>query len=1079
MKRSKFTMRFFVVWLVLCLGLVGFTLTGGEAQQESPIANLPAKLVSPGVRLIKSDENSVILELSTPGYELEKAAIDGVTHHLLSVPDYGLLAEKGAPQLPMKAVMVGVPVESTVTMRILEADDLLLPNQYDIRPAPRPIVDWELPELRGGGASLAPRYLGQEFVKDEKVYLADAFYPAELASVTDVGFIRQQRVARLELHPFQYNSMSRQVRMVRRLVVELTFTYPEGKAPSSLVDIQEAGGFEEILRSSLLNYESARWWRGKVPQAALTSFQPPPQPGYRVVVEQDGIYEMTYDDLDTAGLPVSGPDPLDPLTFQLFNKGDEVAIYVKGEGDGNFGEDDYIIFYGEALDTRYTRANVYWLTYGQTYDVSRMDKKDGTPSETPSVPGYFEATVLLEENPRYWSNMPGGDDQDRWVWTYVYGKDPVPGSWTTPEGSLSLPNMVSGTYSATLRAQLHGNTADDSVDLDHHVKLYVNDNFVGHAWWDGKTSYPFVAEFPSAHLTGTNTIKVECPGDTGRTGYDVVWIDWLEVDYRRTYTTTTGSDYLRFFGSDQVGTWDYHVSGFATDDFDDSKVFDITDPANVSRVVSATVETSSSYTLKFKDTVTDTREYWALTTAERLSPVSIELDTPSNLQLTTNGADYIIITHSDFYTDVLALDNRRATQGPRTMVVDVQDVYDEFSYGVFDPRAIRDFLAYSFSSWVEPPPSYVLLVGDGHYDFKDNKSSGMGNYIPPYMAAEVDDTIGEAPADNRYVCLSGGDDIWPDMHIGRLPANSSAEAQVMVNKILSYEQNPPSGDWNSKVLFVAEDQPDGAGNFWDLSDDIANNYLPSAYTADKVYYDSHPGDPILYHPDPPRPQPPYYSGVDDVRAAAVAAMNEGCLLVNYVGHGAVTFWAEENLFGINDISSLTNGLRLPMMLPMTCQEGYFASPYPTAPSLGESLVRADGKGAIASWSATGWGMALGHHYLDKGFFTAVFSDTISEIGTATYLGKLNLYDSTDGYRDLMDTYVLFGDPFMKLNLPACDAADYDNDGRITVGDVMQVAAHWDTEWGDANFDRKYDLDDDGDVDIVDVMWVAGRWEEVC
>ena len=113
----------------------------------------------------------------------------------------------------------------------------------------------------------------------------------------------------------------------------------------------------------------------------------------------------------------------------------------------------------------------------------------------------------------------------------------------------------------------------------------------------------------------------------------------------------------------------------------------------------------------------------------------------------------------------------------------------------------------------------------------------------------------------------------------------------------------------------------------------------------------------------------------------------------------------------------------------------------------------------------------------------MFTDNISEIGTATYLGKLKLYTETGGedspYRDLMDTFVLFGDPFMKLNLPLCDAADYDNDGKITVGDIMQVAAHWDTQWGDALFDRKYDLDDDGDVDITDVMWVAVRWEEEC
>jgi len=165
------------------------------------------------------------------------------------------------------------------------------------------------------------------------------------------------------------------------------------------------------------------------------------------------------------------------------------------------------------------------------------------------------------------------------------------------------------------------------------------------------------------------------------------------------------------------------------------------------------------------------------------------------------------------------------------------------------------------------------------------------------------------------------------------------------------------------------------------------------------------------------------------------------------------------------------------MLSMTCATGYFH--YPSINCLDESLIRAQGKGTIASFSPTGFGMALGHHYLNQGFFTAVFTDTISEIGMATYLGKLNLYENTTGYHDLIDTFVLFGDPFMKLNLPACDAADFDNDGRITVVDIMRVAAHWGTQWGDENYDRKYDLDDDGPITVADIMRVATQWRNTC
>jgi hypothetical protein len=627
-----------------------------------------------------------------------------------------------------------------------------------------------------------------------------------------------------------------------------------------------------------------------------------------------------------------------------------------------------------------------------------------------------------------------------------------------------LSTIVTDSYTSTLRVSLYG-----AADQDHHTKLYVNSQLVEDATWEGFVGRISEVSFPQSYLVEDNTIKVECLKDPG-IPYDIVFVDWVEVGFHDTYIAE--NDRLRFSG-DQAGTWEYHVDGFTASDIE---AFDITDPVSPTHIISTTVESTSIYThtLKFEDTITDRREYLALTAAQRLSPLSIVQDTPSDLHSTSNGADYIIITHSDFAVhlpgdrdDIYDLESHRQSQGLRTMVVDVQDVYDEFSYGILDARAIRDFLAYAYQNWVPPAPSYVLLVGDGNYDFKNNLGNSPPNYVPPYLS-RVDPSLGETACDNHYVAVNG-DDILPDMHIGRLPVTSSAEASTVINKILDYEQPPPDGDWNQKALFVADNVPDDAGDFVALSDDIVDNYLPGPYTDDQVYLNDYCGPPT----SPPTPCPA-------ATAAIIEAINDGRLLVNYIGHGATVSWAQERVFRAdatrNDIASLTNGPKLPMMLSMTCSTGYFH--HTSSPCLDESLLRAEDKGAIASWSATGFGMALGHHYLDQGFFTAVFNDK-QDIGTATYLGKLNLYENTSGYHDLLDTYILFGDPFMKLNLPACDAADFDKDRHITVADIMQVAVHWDTEWGDENFDRRYDLDDDGDTDIVDIMRVAAQWDKTC
>jgi hypothetical protein len=102
-----------------------------------------------------------------------------------------------------------------------------------------------------------------------------------------------------------------------------------------------------------------------------------------------------------------------------------------------------------------------------------------------------------------------------------------------------------------------------------------------------------------------------------------------------------------------------------------------------------------------------------------LSPLEIREEQPSELMNEDIGADYIIVTHGDFITDVQPLADHRAGKGLRTMVVDVEDVYDEFNHGVMHPEAIRDFLAYARNRWEAPAPLYVLLVGDGHYDPRD------------------------------------------------------------------------------------------------------------------------------------------------------------------------------------------------------------------------------------------------------------------------------------------------------------------------------------------------------------------------
>ena len=84
----------------------------------------------------------------------------------------------------------------------------------------------------------------------------------------------------------------------------------------------------------------------------------------------------------------------------------------------------------------------------------------------------------------------------------------------------------------------------------------------------------------------------------------------------------------------------------------------------------------------------------------------------------------------------------------------------------------------------------MLLVGDGHYDFKNVTGTPQLNLIPPYLIP-IDPWIGETAADNRYVSVDGPSDFMPDMAIGRIPAQTAADVTAAVTKILAYEDPSP------------------------------------------------------------------------------------------------------------------------------------------------------------------------------------------------------------------------------------------------------------------------------------------------
>jgi hypothetical protein len=357
--------------------------------------------------------------------------------------------------------------------------------------------------------------------------------------------------------------------------------------------------------------------------------------------------------------------------------------------------------------------------------------------------------------------------------------------------------------------------------------------------------------------------------------------------------------------------------------------------------------------------------------------------------------------------------------------VNVQDIYDEFSDGVFDPNAIHDFLVYTYANWVHPAPTYVLLVGDGNYDYKNYMGSNETNYIPPYLA-DVDPWSGEIPADNIYVSFSTADRL-PDMALGRLPVKTAAEASAVVQKILSYTSNA-NGDWINKTSFVADD-PDSGGNF-PASSDTISGLLPENYSVQKIYL---PTGVTSTSPE-----------VVQARLDIMSAFNGGRFLIQFTGHSTPYQWTFESLLDTNNVPTLTNANHLPFVVSMTCLTGDYSivsSPTIDRSSLDETLVRAANGGAIASFSPLGKGLSAGHDILSQGLYHSLFDENVLELGLVTTQAKVYLYANSTSYRDLIDTYLLLGDPAIRLPLTptAVNLKSFSFHARSPVGILLDWA----------------------------------------
>jgi hypothetical protein len=960
-----------------------------------------------GVQLLSSDDAGISLEMVAPDYVIVDDNVDGAACQRIvmdgGADEYAQSAITGAPQLPLHTALIGAPPSGAATLTITEIESEVVRTDYIACPAPELAVDWDGLKTDGDQSS-ATYYVERDAEFDPAIYGRAQPYPEQPALLEEVGFMRSQRLARVVFSPFQINPVEKTLILHRRMVVNLNFDEAAAQRASATAassPVQESPTFDRLLMSMLVNGEDARRWRSAPSTAAgiaaaeMTAAAPwrAPQQAWRVNIDADGLYRLGYDDLAAAGMEL---DAIVPDNLRVLVDGKEIAIQVDGAEDGSFDPGDQLIFYAEGTDDspdeRYAPVNVYWLTYGEKAGKRMETRPSVSSANISSAPGYME-TLRLDSNLSYVSSLPMESGYDHWY------SSKVTAAGQNSARSLDMPivldQLAPDIGEATVSMALAGN-----VKGRHHVKFYINNVEVHEAEWNGRTYQEMSATFDAALLkVGLNFIRLELINDTPNQSVDMVYIDWIQLDYPR---KLVADDDPFFFTGAGPGAWSYDISGVSNSQ---AAVYDITNLYAVSRID----VTAQNNRLAFGDSQPDTRQYVIVAPDQLLTPAGV--DVAVSTSLAHGGADYLMIAPRAFFSALQPLADYRAAQGYRVRVVDVQDIYDQFAYGRVSAEAIRDFLAYAYRNWTPPAPTFVLLVGDGNYDPKQYLPTSASTMIPPYLEM-VDPDLGETAADNRFVSVAGNDNV-PDMHLGRFPANTIDDVRAMVEKTIRYEEAPSGQEWQRNLLFVADDLEGGGGVFQNYSNAIADGVTTTLQGEMTPLVPRNSNKIKLYLDD----NCPDGNPATACSQRIVDTINEGVLLVSYVGHGAKEYWAAEKLLARTSLQQLSNMDRLPIMLPMTCLEGFYHDAASDAASFGESIVRIPGRGAVASWSPTGFGLVSGHDYLEKGFLLAIFHYRFREIGVATTYGKMRLVTNgpSTRYDDLLDTFVLFGDPALRIN----------------------------------------------------------------
>jgi len=942
------------------------------------------------IEIVRADEKGILFEYQPVNVRLDMAVtfdstVAGKPAQRLAISNCARTTATGGYDLPVRIILVGIPPGARPEVMAFASGE----NEIAVTEA-----------AKNG------RAVDRENLRAVDNYALDEERKGvESRVIPDRPFwIGNQRVLRLKLFPARYDAAAGAYRVVEKLQVEVRLNSLERFVASPTFN-----SWEKVLRNGILNYEQAKVFRGRpeasgklVKAAAFSSPFSQSSNWVRATFNENGIYRIDRNMLSAAGVSVTS---IDPRTIRMFCQGGralpafnnvprpawrELAIEVTGEQDGIFDAGDQIRFYGWGVEgwdydtlsgtfafgkNNYTTSQVFWLTWGGTFSGSalRISSQNVAPLGAPLV-NSFPARFRLESD-RFLAADNLGEISDYYNW---YG-----GKGTNQTYFFSLPELTAGI---------------DTVGVKHlsaGISLRVNGvsaSFIGSA--------ANFSRFETGALkTGLNRIDLTL----GTTGNGFNHFDFLEAYYNR--APVYSSPFMEFETPTTSGMVEFQISGSPAN----FVLWDVTN-RSVPAVLTGAVRNGSGV-LSF-DVDASGKKFFALTSSADFKQPTLLRQTPNDLTGSNQG-EYVLIAPAVFRSALSNYAAHRASHsGTTVQQIDVEQIYNNFSGGLPDPIAVRDFLKFTRENWSDPKPRFVQLVGDATYDFRNLLGTGVVNLVPPFIVDQAFDASSNSDEGFLYFDDPGildSTDQFLDMTIARWPVKNVSELQVIADKIRNYEALPEYGAWRNRVTLVADDEFAGSsqtqGFHTTQAEEMDGQHLPGVFDRNKIYLFDYPFDGLRHKPE--------------AEEAIIKAWNEGQLIIDYIGHGNPNVWAHERVFKREeDVPRLFNGGKLPLVYAASCEINTFVEPL--ADGMGEDLMRNPNGGAVAVIAAVRVVFAGANTDLNNKVFDLLFGTDSLSIGEAFYLAKLlRQYTGFPLPHPVSNDrrYLLFGDPAMHLARP--------------------------------------------------------------